>query len=56
MCLVCFLCRAYEKGDGSSTTSCASTADGGKGTDLMIHGKVVLNSIDMKMGKLMQIV
>jgi hypothetical protein len=28
MCLVCFLCRAYGKGDGFSTASCASTADG----------------------------
>jgi hypothetical protein len=30
MCLVCFLCRAYGKGDGFSTASCASTADGGR--------------------------
>jgi hypothetical protein len=29
-CLVCFFCRAYGKGDGSSTASCASTADGGR--------------------------
>jgi hypothetical protein len=28
MCLVCFLCRAYGKGDGFSTASRASTADG----------------------------
>jgi hypothetical protein len=28
MCLVCFLCRAYGKGDESSTASCVSTADG----------------------------
>jgi hypothetical protein len=28
MCLVCFLCRAYEKGDMSSTASRASTANG----------------------------
>jgi hypothetical protein len=25
---VCFLCRAYGKGDEFSTSSCASTADG----------------------------
>jgi hypothetical protein len=28
LCPVCFFCRAYGKGDGSSTASCASTADG----------------------------
>jgi hypothetical protein len=43
MCLVCFLCRASEKGDRSSTTFRASTADGGKGVDLVICGDVVLN-------------
>jgi hypothetical protein len=32
MCLVCFLCRAYGKGDGFSTSSCASTADGREGS------------------------
>jgi hypothetical protein len=31
-CLVCFLCRAYGKGDGFSTSSCASTADGREGS------------------------
>jgi hypothetical protein len=31
-CLVCFLCRAYGKGDGFSTASCASTADGREGS------------------------
>jgi hypothetical protein len=31
-CLVCFLCRAYRKGDGFSTASCASTADGREGS------------------------
>jgi hypothetical protein len=31
-CLVCFLCRAYGKGDGSSTASRASTADGREGS------------------------
>jgi hypothetical protein len=30
-CLVCFLCRAYGKGDVFSTSSCASTADGREG-------------------------
>jgi hypothetical protein len=29
---------------------------GGKGTDLVICVNIVLNNIDMKMGKLMQIV
>jgi hypothetical protein len=28
LCLVCFLCRAYGKGDGFSTTSRVSIADG----------------------------
>jgi hypothetical protein len=28
---VCFLCRAYGKGDGFSTSSCASIADGREG-------------------------
>jgi hypothetical protein len=32
LCLVCFLCRAYGKGDGYSTASCASTADGREGS------------------------
>jgi hypothetical protein len=32
LCLVCFFCRAYGKGDGSSTASCASTADGREGS------------------------
>jgi hypothetical protein len=31
-CLVCFLCRAYGKGDGFSTASCASTANGREGS------------------------
>jgi hypothetical protein len=31
-CLVCFLCRTYGKGDGSSTASRASTADGREGS------------------------
>jgi hypothetical protein len=30
--LVCFLYRAYGKGDGFSTASCASTADGREGS------------------------
>jgi hypothetical protein len=30
-CLVCFLCRIYGKGDGFSTSSCVSTADGREG-------------------------
>jgi hypothetical protein len=33
MCLVCFLCRVYGKGDGFSTASCASTADGREGIE-----------------------
>jgi hypothetical protein len=28
LCLVCFLCRAYKKGDRFSAASCASTVDG----------------------------
>jgi hypothetical protein len=32
MCLVCFLCRAYGKGDEFSTSSCASAADGREGS------------------------
>jgi hypothetical protein len=32
LCPVCFLSRAYGKGDGSSTTSCASTVDGREGS------------------------
>jgi hypothetical protein len=32
MCLVCFLCRAYGKGDGFSTASRAFTADGREGS------------------------
>jgi hypothetical protein len=31
-CLVCFFCRVYGKGDGSSTAYCASTADGREGS------------------------
>jgi hypothetical protein len=31
-CLVCFLCRAYGKGDRFSTSSCVSTADGREGS------------------------
>jgi hypothetical protein len=31
-CLLSFLCRANEKGDGYSTASCASTADGREGS------------------------
>jgi hypothetical protein len=52
---VCFLCRAYEKGDGSSTASRASTADGregsgsgGNGADLVIRGDVVLNTLSAR--------
>jgi hypothetical protein len=32
LCLVCFLYRAYEKGDESSIDSCVSTADGREGS------------------------
>jgi hypothetical protein len=45
LCLVCFLYRAYGKGDRSTTTSCASTADEREGTDLVIRGNVVLNML-----------
>jgi hypothetical protein len=31
-CFMCFLCRAYGKGDGFSTASYASTADGKEGS------------------------
>jgi hypothetical protein len=48
MCLVCFLCRAYGKGDGFSTSSRASTAYGGKGADLVIRGNVILNTLSAR--------
>jgi hypothetical protein len=43
-----FLCRAFGKGDRFSTASHASTADGGKGADLVIRGNVVLNTLSAR--------
>jgi hypothetical protein len=58
--LVCFLCRAYGKGDGFSTfvvlmgretgslqLLASLLLTGGKGVDLVICGNVVLNSYDI---------